>query len=120
MRQTKRKGTMNEALSNIAASGVLGSIVVVLFVAYYLKDKKLSEETARFQQRLSEEYEKRLADRREFQKLLSDEAANRIKDGVEERKLVMEVQAQAIEAVHKITDALEYVEKRDEDSRRRT
>lgn len=80
---------MGEALNQIASHGILGALLVVALIAYYLKDKRLSEETDA-----------------------------RIKDGEETRKLIMQVQQQAIEAVHKLGEIVEWAEKRAEESTR--
>ena len=81
---------MNEALSHVASTGVMGSLLVIVLFGYYQKDKKLAEESAA-----------------------------RIKDGEETRKLLMQVQSGVLDAVHKLAEIVEYVEKRSEESPRR-
>lgn len=80
---------MNDALGHIASTGVMGSLLVIALIGYYLKDKRLTEETQA-----------------------------RIKDGQETQKLLMQVQSSVIDAVHKLGEIVEWAEKRaDEVSR---
>lgn len=82
---------MNDALGHIASTGVMGSLLVIALIAYYLKDKRLIEETQA-----------------------------RIKDGQETQKLLMQVQSSVIDLVHKLGEVVDWAEKRaDEASRER-
>lgn len=75
----------------LAKDGLMGALLIIVGTAYYLKDKRLTEETQ-----------------------------NRIKDGQETQKLLMQVQSSVIDAVHKLGEIVEWAEKRaDESSRER-
>jgi len=80
---------MNDALNEIARTGVMGALLVIALGAYYLKDKRLTEETQ-----------------------------NRIKDGQETQKLLMQVQSSVIDAVHKLGEIVEWAEKRADEASR--
>lgn len=73
----------------LAKDGLMGALLVVIGTAYYLKDKRLTEETQ-----------------------------NRIKDGQETQKLLMQVQSSVIDAVHKLGEIVEWAEKRADESTR--
>ena len=115
-------GGVSEAISQIASAGLLGALLVVCLVAYYLKDRQLDRERQEAQKLLAQERQeaqKQMAhERQEWQKRLNEETAARIKDGQETQKLLMDVQGTSINAIHKISDVLEWMEKRDEQPKR--
>lgn len=80
---------MSDAMILLAKDGLMGALLVVIGTAYYLKDKRLTEETQ-----------------------------NRIKDGQETQKLLMQVQSSVIDAVHKLGEIVEWAEKRADESTR--
>ena len=76
---------VGDAFGQLLGTGLVGALLVIALYAYYLKDKQLSEEMS-----------------------------NRIKDAQEYQKLLMTVQQSVINAVHKLGEIVEWVEKRDE------
>lgn len=85
---------MTDAMEKLASTGLLGVLLVLSLGTIYYLFKKYSEEKDA-----------------------------RIKDGQETQKLLMQMQSQVIEAMHKLAEIVEWVEKRvDEapkDNRRR-
>jgi len=80
---------MSDAMLLLAKDGLMGALLIIVGTAYYLKDKRLTEETQ-----------------------------SRIKDGQETQKLLMQVQSSVIDAVHKLGEIVEWAERRADESTR--
>lgn len=82
---------VEQPLASLASQGILGTLLVLAFIALWWKDAQLTKERQ-----------------------------SRIEDGKATLDLILKVQQSVMEAVHKLSEVVEFVEKRrEEDERQR-
>lgn len=89
--------------------GGLGAVLIVVGWAYFKKDKAI----AAAGDRLALEQQKRIDDAKSYREILHDEQEMRISDAKEFHALAMELQANVITAVNKLSDIVEAFERRE-------